>query len=85
MATYQFISSHQIERVRSITIGNLRYMNPKDSRVLEAGLGYRLEENPYPEYDPETQTCSFTYALENGVIRKTWIVSPREEVGNATE
>ena len=58
--------------VYAVTYEGKRGTNPPDGLVDQLGAGYPLIEEEKPAYDPDTQTLTPVYALEEGVITRSW-------------
>lgn len=60
--------------VISIIVDGMRIVHPTDAQVDAAGAGYPLKLTDPPEYDPETEKLTLSYALEGGEILQVWTV-----------
>lgn len=60
--------------VTAIIVDGMRIVYPTDAQVDAAGAGYPLNLTDPPEYDPETEKLTLSYALEGGEIVQVWTV-----------
>ena len=73
--------------VHYVRTGGKIISNPPDSLVDKLGVGYPLEVEPEPKYDPETEQIFSEYSFSDGVIYETWRVEQiePEEAGGDEE
>ena len=73
--------------VWAVTYEGKRVTNPPDGLVDQLGAGYPLIEEEKPAYDPDTQTLTPVYALEEGIITRSWqaVSLPQPEPGTESQ
>lgn len=73
---YKLNASNQLEPVVIIDLPNgNKLVHPNDDVIDKFKAGYRVVNTRPPQYDPETQTISFTYGISKGKIVKVWEVT----------
>lgn len=77
---YNLDENNQLDPVIIVDLPNGdKLVHPSDDVVDELKVGYRLVNTRPPEYDPDTQTASFTYGISRGKIVRVWEVADLPE------
>lgn len=77
---YTLDENNQLKQVVIVDLQDgSKLVRPSDETLDALKVGYRLVNTRPPEYDPDTQTASFTYGISKGKIVRVWEVTDLPE------